>query len=103
MDDCPGCHGTGSRSNDSSIVIPRRKKKSSRKMLQIRMQGKDKGNKKEDGASDDFVATLPKTEEEASEKLAEADSIIKPLITQLLQRIRMDRYSPTAGRRKKKM
>ena len=26
--------------------------------------GKDKGNKKEDGASDDFVATLPKTEEE---------------------------------------
>lgn len=40
--------------------------------------GKDKGNKKEDGASDDFVATLPKTEEEASEKLAEADSIIKP-------------------------
>ena len=40
--------------------------------------GKDKGNKKEDGASDDFVATNPKTEEEASEKLAEADSIIKP-------------------------
>ena len=40
--------------------------------------GKDKGNKKEDGTSDDFVATLPKTEEEASEKLAEADSIIKP-------------------------
>ena len=33
--------------------------------------GKDKGNKKEDGASDDFVATLPKTEEETSEKLAE--------------------------------
>lgn len=40
--------------------------------------GKDKGNKKEDGASDDFVATLPKTEEETSEKLAETDSIIKP-------------------------
>lgn len=40
--------------------------------------GKDKGNKKEDGASDDFVATLPKAEEETSEKLAEADSIIKP-------------------------
>lgn len=40
--------------------------------------GKDKGNKKEDGASDDFVATLPKTEEEISEKLAETDSIIKP-------------------------
>lgn len=40
--------------------------------------GKDKGNKKEDGTSDDFVATNPKTEEEASEKLAEADSIIKP-------------------------
>lgn len=40
--------------------------------------GKDKGNKKEDGASDDFVATLPKTEEEASEELAETDSIIKP-------------------------
>ena len=39
--------------------------------------GKDKGNKKEDGASDDFVATLPKTEEETSEKLAETDSIIK--------------------------
>ena len=40
--------------------------------------GKDKGIKKEDGASDDFVATLPKTEEETSEKLAETDSIIKP-------------------------
>lgn len=37
----------------------------------------DKGNKKEDGASDDFVATLPEAQD-ASEQLAEADSIIKP-------------------------
>ena len=43
--------------------------------------GKDKGNKKEDGASDDFVATLPKKEEETSEKLAETDSIKNLLIT----------------------
>ncbi|MCI6784009.1 peptidoglycan DD-metalloendopeptidase family protein [Thermoguttaceae bacterium LCP21S3_D4] len=37
----------------------------------------DKGKKKEDGASDNFVATLPEAQD-ASEQLAEADSIIKP-------------------------
>lgn len=37
----------------------------------------DKGKKKEDGALDNFVATLPEAQD-ASEQLAEADSIIKP-------------------------